>query len=114
MNKQTYSFTLTSGVIPGIPSDQPDGQFHAGLLVDVDLDEMIVLSTRLVNTMTGETAASKGLIDLSTGEEPLLTSFMSEEIPSKEEIIVEKSKQDDDQQQQTQKLKKSDPSSKDK
>lgn len=42
-NIKTYIFNET-GVIPGVP-----GEFHAGLLVDVDLNTMTVVGQRLAN-----------------------------------------------------------------
>jgi len=50
MNKTTYTFHTSSGVIPGIPNpENPNGEFHAGQDVDVDLDTMQVLDIRLRN-----------------------------------------------------------------
>ena len=51
MNNRTYQFYET-GVIPGIP-----GEWHAGLLVDVDEDTMTVLGTRLMHAPTAELTA---------------------------------------------------------
>lgn len=50
MNKQTFSFPAQGGIIPNIPNpENPSGEFHAGQEVDVDLDTMTVIETRLIN-----------------------------------------------------------------
>lgn len=52
MNKTTYQFSQT-GTIPGIP-----GEWHAGLLVDVDTDTNTVVGTRLMNAPAADDSAS--------------------------------------------------------
>ena len=50
MRVQTFSFPAQGGIIPNIPNpENPSGEFHAGQAVDVDLDTMTVLTTRLIN-----------------------------------------------------------------
>lgn len=50
MNKQTFSFPAQGGIIPNVPNpNSPNGEFHAGQTVEVDMDTMTVVSVRLSN-----------------------------------------------------------------
>lgn len=60
MNIQTWQFSQT-GTIPGIP-----GEWHAGLLVDIDLDTNEVIGTRLMNA----SATSDSATPAATEEPP--------------------------------------------
>lgn len=50
MRIQTFTFPHMGGIIPNVPNpDSPNGEFHAGQVVDVDLDTMTVVAVRLIN-----------------------------------------------------------------
>lgn len=47
---QTFTFPHHGGVIPNVPNpNSPDGTFHAGQAVDVDLDTMTIVAARLID-----------------------------------------------------------------
>lgn len=57
MSIQTFTFPHIGGIIPNVPNpDSPNGEFHAGQAVDVDMDTMTVVATRLINAPVEELA----------------------------------------------------------
>ena len=64
MRIQTFTFPHIGGIIPNVPNpDSANGEFHAGQVVDVDLDTMTVLAMRLIN-------APEIAQDISIDEQP--------------------------------------------
>jgi hypothetical protein len=62
MNKQTFSFPAMGGIIPNVSNPaSPNGEFHAGQEVDVDLDTMTVLEVRLIHTPVEEVHGNQNI-----------------------------------------------------
>jgi len=74
MRIQTFTFPHIGGIIPNVPNpDSANGEFHAGQEVDVDLDTMTVVSTRLINAP----------VELAVDEQPTQELASIEAKPSK-------------------------------